>query len=134
MYGEKDQNLLAVAYRQILNEGLSDEGARRKPLLIFLKQVNGFSGPIKEKYRDLWAHLQSLKGVSDIQSETHENGLVSALIQIAQDPLSDTSDHTAGDNLKEQIVGFLKRYYPGREKEVEPQGSKGSLGGASVRY
>jgi len=59
---------------------------------------------------------------------------VLALIQIAQDPLSDGKGHTVGLNLKEQIIDFLKEFYPGREKEVDRPGAKGTFGGAGVQY
>ncbi len=112
----------------------ANERTRRERLVRFLNHVTGFSGPIKAKYSSSWDHFNGLKGVSDIQSETHENGLVLALIQIAQDPLSDGKGHTVGLNLKEQIIDFLKEFYPGREKEVDRPGAKGTFGGAGVQY
>jgi len=112
----------------------ADIRTRRERLLAFLNHVTGHSGPIKAKYSSSWDHFNGLKGVSDIQSETHEDGLVNALIQIAQDPLSDGKGHTMGFNLKESIIDFLKQFYPGREKEVDRPGPKGTFGGAGVQY
>ena len=111
---------LIQTVREFLVES-ADVRTRRQRLLAFINQVIGFSGAIKAKYWKTWAHFEGLKGVSDIQSQIHEDGLVEALIELAKDPLSNPKYDprtTVGGNLKEQIIDFLKEFYPGREKEV----------------
>jgi len=125
-----DQELLAEAYEQVSNpESRDAHKDKLNRLILFAK---GISGHYLPKYKDA---LQHFAGLDDIRSDQHGEGIVSAMIQIAQDPDSNKSQ-SSGYNTKEQIEEFLKRFYPARVKEIgaDMSKAKGGLGAAGVYY
>ena len=125
----KQQNLINTVRSFLITENEDREKLSR--LATFANSLSNHSFPKYKKALDAFKNLRS----DDIKSDQNEEGIVSAMIQIAQDPDSNKSQ-SSGYNAKEQIEGFLKRFYPARVKEIDADMSKakGKLGPAGVQY
>jgi exopolyphosphatase/pppGpp-phosphohydrolase len=125
------QNLINTVRSFLLNENAEMEKLSR--LATFANTLHNHISTLP-KYKKA---LETFKGLrsNDIKGPQHEEGIVSAMIQIAQDPDANKSQ-SSGDNVKEQIEGFLKRFYPARVKEIgaDMSKAKGKLGPAGVQY
>jgi len=125
----KHSNLINTVRSFLINENADREKLSR--LATFANSLSNHSLP---KYKKAMENFKNLRP-ADIKSDQHEEGIVSAMIQIAQDPDSNKSQ-SSGYNVKEQIEEFLKRFYPARVKEIgaDMSKAKGKLGPAGVQY